>query len=165
MASVNKVLSDKDKRFWDKVDIRDPYECWLWKGAKKPRGYGNLRRDKVYTTAHRVSWQINFGDIPKGMQVQHSCDNTSCCNPNHLMLGTVMSNYVDMVKKGRGNSNHTNRAFGENHKNHKLKKTEVEEIRCLYASGSMFQKDIGKKYDVSQRCISIIVRGEGRNHG
>lgn len=163
MASVNK--DEINKRFWLKVDKKTPLECWLWTGAKKPKGYGNVRRNKIYTTAHRVSWEITFGVIPKGMQVQHSCDNPSCCNPNHLMLGTVMSNYIDMVKKGRGNSGHKNRSFGENNPNHKLKSFEVDEIRRLYKPGAIKQQDIAKKYGVSQHLVSVITRGEGRNHG
>lgn len=152
-------------RFWAKVQKGKPYECWIWMGAKKPKGYGNVRRNKKYMNAHRVAWEITFGIIPPGMQVQHSCDAPSCCNPNHLMLGTVISNHVDMVKKGRSNSNHRNRKYGENHRNHKLKSVDVEEIRRLYKPGGVRQQDLAIKYGVSQRLISVITRNEGRNHG
>lgn len=154
-----------NKRFWSKVNKGKKSECWLWIGAKKPSGYGNIRRNKKYTTAHRVAWELSFGQIPDGMQIQHSCDNRSCCNPSHLMLGTVMSNYIDMVKKGRGKSNHNNRRYGENHKNHKLTSCQVDEIRNRYVPGKTRQQDLGDEFGVSQRNISVIVRKEGRNNG
>lgn len=169
MASVYKKYlagqSIQDGRFWSKVDKKKHTECWLWLGAKKPKGYGNLRRDKKYTTAHRVAWEITFGNIPKGMQVQHSCDNPSCCNPNHLMLGTVTSNYIDMVKKNRANSHHRNRRFGESHPNHKLSSSEVKKIRELYRSGKYLQREIAKLFNVSQVLVSYINLNKGRING
>ncbi len=165
MASVKGDLHSQNARFWSKVQKGKPLECWLWTGAKKPHGYGNIRRDKKYTTAHRVSWEIAFGDIPKGMQVQHSCDNPSCCNPHHLMLGTVMSNFVDMVKKGRSKVDHKNRLHGENHPKHKLTSSQVDEIRSTYKFGVIRQKDLAANYGVSQPLIGVILRNEGRNHG
>lgn len=166
MPSVNKEdAQPKTDRFWSKVQRGNKTACWHWLGAKKPSGYGNVRRNKIYTSAHRVSWELTFGPIPKGMQVQHSCDNPSCCNPNHLMLGTVVSNYVDMVRKGRGNSTHKNRLFGTRNLNHKLSTAEVEEIRAAYKPGLVKQSELAAQYRVSQRTISIITRREGRNHG
>lgn len=184
MASVNKVIlignlgkdpetryMAKDDvelmniRFWSKVNKGKKSECWTWSGAKKPTGYGNVRRNKKYTTAHRVAWELTFGQIPNGMQIQHSCDNRSCCNPSHLMLGTVMSNYIDMVKKNRSRSNHKNRKYGENNHNHKLTAAAVMDIRSSYASGKIKQRDLANKHGVSQVNISVIVRNAGRLNG
>lgn len=51
--------------------------------------------------SHRFSWFLEKGAVPKNMCVLHKCDNPSCCNPNHLFLGTNMDNVKDRVKKGR----------------------------------------------------------------
>ena len=83
--------------------------CWLWTGAKKKDGYGNIRyKDQVWI-AHRLSYQIFRGDIPKDGLVLHKCDVPSCINPHHLFLGSAEDNMQDMVKKGRKRGGRTSR--------------------------------------------------------
>jgi len=80
--------------------------CWLWLRGKDKNGYGqcqasfSARKHKV-TRAHQLAYVAWVGLIPKGMFVCHSCDNPSCCNPDHLFLGTALDNNRDMVSKGR----------------------------------------------------------------
>ena len=94
-----------EERFWEKVDKSG--ECWLWIGFRDRDGYGKMgigsKADnsarKEYS--NRLSWQIHFGEIPKGMCVCHKCDNPSCVKPDHLFLGTRKDNTQDMIRKGR----------------------------------------------------------------
>ena len=94
-----------EERFWRKVDKRGSDECWLWLDRNKqptnPHSYGSLRIGDHTMRAHRVSWIIHYGLIPKGLWVLHHCDNPSCVNPSHLFLGNAQDNYNDMAKKGR----------------------------------------------------------------
>jgi hypothetical protein len=51
---------------------------------------------------HRLAWEeANGQPVPPGMNVCHSCDNPSCCNPDHLWVGTQRENVQDAVRKGR----------------------------------------------------------------
>lgn len=76
--------------------------CWRYTGYKDDRGYGMLGSYNRTIFAHRAAWMCaNRADIPAGMHICHSCDNTWCVNPDHLWLGTPSDNIQDAVNKGR----------------------------------------------------------------
>jgi hypothetical protein len=78
--------------------------CWIWTAATKEHGYGVLglggRSDGIIK-AHRASYMLFRGDIPKDKVVMHLCNNPSCVNPDHLKLGTRKENQRYMVECGR----------------------------------------------------------------
>lgn len=91
-------------RFWRRVNknganILDT-QCWEWTGGKTGIGYGNFFFKKDMG-AHRYSWELHFGEIPKGLKVLHRCDNIVCVRPEHMDLGTHDDNMRDMAQKGR----------------------------------------------------------------
>lgn len=77
--------------------------CWIWLGAWDSCGYGKIAssgRNSIGT--HRLFYAYYKGPIPDGLQVCHKCDTPSCCNPDHLFIGSVSDNAVDREVKGRG---------------------------------------------------------------
>ena len=100
-------------RFWEKVDKDSGHrvagmesDCWLWTAAFNGVGYGKLMthkigRSSILVDSHRLSWQLANGLIPDSLWVLHRCDNRACIRPDHLFLGTVTDNNVDMAEKGR----------------------------------------------------------------
>lgn len=102
---IAKTLSDRhpiEERFWAKVDVQGPNDCWPWKGKVNAAGYGYIctgGRKKSLT--HRVSYKIANGSIPKGLFICHHCDNPPCCNPLHLFAGNNSDNQRDALMKGR----------------------------------------------------------------
>ena len=86
------------------VDNGQPTLCWEWQGSthmKEKWNYGTISLNNKCTNAHRVSWEVFNGTIPKGLSVLHHCDTPLCVCPEHLFIGTGKDNIDDAVKKGR----------------------------------------------------------------
>lgn len=91
-------------RFWRFVHPEPNTGCWLWGGARAGKGYGVMglgRSGSKLEGAHRVSYTLHCGPIGEGLHVLHRCDVPWCVNPDHLFLGTVRQNALDMVRKNR----------------------------------------------------------------
>lgn len=101
--SDHKYIQNRYTLFLSKVDTQS-YEhdkCWVWQGASKGNGYGNVRLGTKNITAHRYAYAIFVGDVPDDMDVCHTCDNRFCVNPDHLFLGSRKDNMMDCKEKGR----------------------------------------------------------------
>ena len=122
-------------------------KCLLWIGAKNSLGYGVVERSGVNRYVHRI-----IADAPPGVIVRHTCDNPSCINPDHLLLGTQAENVADAVQRGRI-------ARGNALPQSKLSAELVKSIRAEYASGGVSQSKLAAKYGVHQMSISRVVRG------
>ena len=137
------------KRFWDKVDVKGPDDCWEWKASLYGSGYGQFYFDGKVRGAHRVSYLLSVGEIPEGMQILHSCDNRKCCNPAHLRVGTDRENKQDRAKRRN---------------TQKLNPEQVKEIRELLMANELSQSQIGRRYGISQAVVSSICCGKIWEH-
>lgn len=138
-------------RFWQKVRIAGPNECWIWTAAifDDRGGYGAFRIDDATLRAHRVAWSFKHGPIPNGMDVLHRCDNPPCVNDAHLFLGTNADNMADRDRKGRV-------CHGENHSCAKLTPVQVD---AILASPALPVGVLAVLYGVAHSTISRIRHG------
>jgi hypothetical protein len=166
-------------RFHSNVGALTETGCREWMRSKNAFGYGKVKLRRRDFASHRVAWTLAHGPIPDGMCVLHRCDNPSCCNPDHLFLGTVQDNKADCVSKGRhargtrcGCHTHPeSRAFGDKNGSRKhpeclvsgelvntakITEDQVREIRRLYSNG-MEQIEIANRFPLTQASVSKIV--------
>lgn len=67
--------------------------CWILDGAAPDEdGYCKVRYQGKYWSVHRFFFTHFKGPIPDGHDVDHSCWNRPCCNPDHLSSLPEMEN-------------------------------------------------------------------------
>ena len=148
-------------RFWSKVDVQIGTDvCWEWQGGKCRDGYGNFKLNGRATGAHRIAYELHYGEHPGELHVCHRCDNRSCVNPYHLFLGTPADNSADMAAKGRA---HGPGLKGEDNPSARLTEADVLKIRELIAQG-LTNIAIARRYGVTHSMISAIRRGKAWAH-
>jgi hypothetical protein len=149
------------QRFWSKVDVRGPDECWPWK-ASKVSGYGQMSvaGQPGPARAHVVSWELHHGST-HGACVLHRCDNRACVNPGHLFLGSMADNTHDMIAKGRQKWWPGPKARGEHNGQAKLTDAQVREIRASHAVGEK-RRAIADRYGIHYSHACALIRGEWR---
>jgi hypothetical protein len=151
-----------ESSFWSKVKVLNKTDCWEWSGTLNSTGYGVVAWHGDNYVAHRVaaylSGLVDSMSAPNNSKekshVLHKCDNRKCCNPEHFFLGSFTDNMNDAYNKKR-----KIQPKGEAHANAKLTREQVMDIRKRYSDGEL-QIPLAHEFKVSQRCISLIVRGE-----
>jgi len=68
--------------------------CWLWTAGATKAGYGLFRFQDAARYAHRVTFEALRGAIPDGLELDHLCRVTFCCNPDHLEAVTHKVNLL-----------------------------------------------------------------------
>lgn len=154
------------KDFWSNVNIKTDDECWEWKLSKFPNGYGQIKYNNITMGAHRVAFELAKGKIDAEKFILHSCDNKSCCNPNHLRQGTHAENMIDSRERThkRGKDHHNVKtplseeyrkklsiaAIGK--RKHSI--TLINEIRSFIKTNSI--RKTAKQFDVTYSYVQRI---------
>jgi hypothetical protein len=144
------------RRFWSKVDVRGPDECWPWKRGKSV-GYGSFRFEGRAHLSHRFAYELIHGQIQDGMYACHHCDNRECCNPAHLFLGTHAENMADAAGKRRMNC-------GQSHGMAKLADRDALVIKALVLWSGFSRVEVAAEYGVTKETVRNIVTGRNWTH-
>ena len=139
------------ERFWTKVQKTD--DCWLWLASKDRDGYGLFTINGKRRGAHAVAYELTLGEVPIGLELDHTCRNRKCVNPSHLEPVTHKVNVLRGCSPGSVNAAKTHCMNG-----HEFNKTNTQ----ITPRGSRFCRACNsasvKKYKLKkkQRAINLI---------
>tara|TARA_Y100000034_G_scaffold136784_1_gene215748 strand:- start:8034 stop:9029 length:996 start_codon:yes stop_codon:yes gene_type:complete len=74
-------------------------DCWLWGKGIFSNGYGQVSYNNKTCRVHKVVWELINNNVPDNLIIRHICDNRLCCNPDHLELGTLSENRIDVLER------------------------------------------------------------------
>ncbi len=152
-------MKSTEERFKQKVRIVSG-GCWEWQAGMSPTGYGYFAYGGRKKLAHRASWEIFKGPIPRDLQALHQCHKRNCVNPEHLKLGTHLDNMAQMKESGRAKGGSPG-LKGEWHNWCKFPDSTIKEIKILHENGVHYT-EIMTKYGISRSYVWMIVTGKAR---
>jgi hypothetical protein len=138
----------------DVLVVNDLEACWYWHGPNNGR-YGCFSHNGKNWLAHRASYTLFKGEIPKGLVVRHTCHITKCVNPDHLLAGTQQENIDDNVALGR-------HARGSRGGNANTTEEKVLEAKRMLAAGYS-SAEAAEELDMSHYTVQHLRKGEWKH--
>jgi hypothetical protein len=136
--------------------------CIEWTGIQSSIGYGFIgfiyknksqgsasSRGRGMMTTHRLAWMIKHNRLPAKRNINHTCHNKLCVNPDHLEEGTQREKLDAMVRDGIKGGRQTGSSGVYNHKQHnrtyKYSEADIQWIRTADT------RDIAIKYGLTRK--------------
>ncbi len=150
-AELRQLLRDKSTT----EDRGYATPCRIWNGLLDHKGYGKLTVKRRDTRAHRLSWELFVGPIPRKKCVLHHCDQPRCWRPSHLFIGTKPDNNHDRDFKGRT-------ARGEGSHLSQLNAHQILAMRRRYPQETLMT--LAKAFGTTAANVGYIVRRDTWKH-
>jgi DNA invertase Pin-like site-specific DNA recombinase len=127
--------------------------CINWQGSKLGNGYGRKWSQGKMVLVHRLVLESKIaGFLGSGHFACHTCDNRSCINPAHLVVGTAAENTGQMMERKRKTPRRKSiPGIG------KLSIEQLREIQTKYSSGTI-KNHLAKEYGVDHDTITKILK-------
>ncbi|MEG4859270.1 HNH endonuclease [Microcoleus sp. K1-B6] len=127
--------------------------CINWQGSKFGNGYGRKWIDGKTVLVHRLVLESKIaGFLGSGYFGCHTCDNRSCINPAHLVVGTAAENTGQMIGRDRKTPRRKSiPGIGI------LSIAQLREIQTKYLSGTI-KNHLAKEYGVQHETITKILQ-------
>ena len=94
LAALMTELQHRVRSRSDEVDHGYTSPCWISNRARHAKGYTKMGLCGQTLLTHRVAYEAYVGPIPDGLQIDHLCRQTACCNPDHLEPVTCRENLL-----------------------------------------------------------------------
>lgn len=145
--------------------------CHEWQGPRTRDGYGQLGEYWLIEQygiklVHRLMVHLVTGHefADRSEQVMHSCHNRSCCNPDHLSIGTAKENIRQAWERGSFDGFwRRHRPNGELNGRVKVTEDQVREIRRRAAAGEK-RRTLSRDFDIHYTTVTRILAGETWRH-
>ncbi|MEG3897925.1 MULTISPECIES: HNH endonuclease [unclassified Microcoleus] len=127
--------------------------CINWQGSKLGNGYGRKWIDGKTVLVHRLVLESKIpGFLNSGNFACHTCDNRSCINPAHLVVGTAAENTGQMMERDRKTPRRKSiPGIGI------LSISQLREIQTKYLCGAV-KNHLAKEYGVQHETITKILQ-------
>jgi len=97
---INSIFEYKNNALYYKKRNSNIVRKDLRAGHKNDRGYITIRMNKKHFRSHRLIWIMHYGDIPKGLFIDHINHITDDNRLENLRLVTNQENQWNSVRKG-----------------------------------------------------------------
>ena len=123
------------ENFYSKIKFNELTWCWDWIPPVNTGGYGTFTYLNKNYRAHRMSYFLFKGFIPKDKEIDHLCHNRKCCNPEHLKLVSSSENLKNRNFTRTGIRYITK--FGENIEDRVFDKVDIDfKTQCWNFNGT-----------------------------
>lgn len=125
--------------------------------CKDNSGYTRIFINGKHQRLFRYLYEQKYGKIPKNLVLRHKCDNTKCCNIQHLEVGTTKDNIRDYIKRQPDKYRKALKTNSIKHRgiNNSLVKLNEQQVKDIYLS-NLSNIKLAKIYNVSDVNISKI---------
>lgn len=165
-----------EARLAAKYVVDEASGCWFWTGGLNANGYGYIsvrgHGKAGRKPAHRASFELRYGPIPEGLQLDHQCHNRDqsclggkscrhrrCVNPEHLEPATNQQN----ASRGRAGATARARAVAMTRcKNgHELAPENIRTYANGYRRCKACVREKQRAYDAKRRGSTSRQRAHG----
>lgn len=149
------------ERYYSRVEIRGPDECWPYTGPTNPDRYPMIRDSQppyMPIAINRLAWIFGKGAIPPSHKVKKCPTLPTCGNPAHLEVqgpGTM---------RVKGKRQPPPQLRGEQNPLAKLNDAAVRQIRTANLSGLGDKARLARELGISLGLLSKVLKGERWAH-
>lgn len=137
----------------------DTTKCWPWTGGYTNKGIPSFQINGQKRAAYTQAFECVHGPLLPREVARHTCDNGPgrhyeahgwvCCNPYHLVRGTVADNNRDIAVRARSGTSALVR----------------KAIRRLVLDEGRSVKDVATLYGLGEQTVRDIVSGKTHTPG
>lgn len=134
--------------------------CLVWNGHKCKDDYGKITYNFKSYKVHRLYYELYYDvKLSPHEYIIHKCDNPSCCNIDHLSIGTCQDNIRDKMSKNRQAKGSS---VGTSNKNMNdiIAQNIINDLK--YSNKTL--KEISSDYNVSKDIVYSIYKGYTWKH-